>query len=105
MSSSHDHYCEKCECHYSPFDFDTCPCGNEGVYDPNGEFGKSNNKYIVFDAYWEEWIGPFDTIEDAQVEENRLNELTPSRRSYIKPLRSPTHHAFYTDNINEKENK
>lgn len=38
--SSHDHYCEKCGVHYSPFDFDACPCGNEGIYDPNSEFGK-----------------------------------------------------------------
>lgn len=37
--SSHDHWCEKCECHFSPFDFpDGCPgCGGEGDYDLNGE--------------------------------------------------------------------
>lgn len=45
--SSHDHYCEKCGVYYSPFDFDTCPCGNEGVYDPNYGHEENNDEETI----------------------------------------------------------
>lgn len=86
--SSHDHYCEKCGVHYSPFDFDTCPCGNEGEYDLNGEHASlpmpSDVKKMMFvveslagsldyDGI-KKWLATYTTLDEAYEAAVQLRE-------------------------------